>query len=90
MLRSNTRLFIIVVIVWEIAVGLIYGFFLRYNTTGFNSMEAVTATYQWSLSPTSSATVTADTTLLPYPHVVLLIFVALLIVGTLPWIQDSP
>ena len=83
MAKRSTTIFLVFVILWEIAVGLLYGFFLRYNTTALNSMVSNPnlSTYKLALSPTTYTSVIVDSTFIPYPHAVISIAIILLIVG---------
>lgn len=53
MLKTNTKIFVMAVIYWEIVVALIYGFFLRYNTSAFSQMNSNDNVYSWSIDPTT-------------------------------------
>lgn len=81
MSKKSTTTFLIFVILWEIAVGLIYGFFIRYNTTALASMNNYTYLYKLATSPTTSSNVYIDTTQSPFPQAVVSIAIILLIVG---------
>lgn len=83
MAKKSTTVFLVFVILWEIAVGLLYGFFIRYNTDAFTKMDTnpITLIYKLATSPTTSSDVVVDSTQLPYPYIVVAIAIVLLIVG---------
>ena len=90
MLKTNTIIFIVFALFWEIVVGVLYGLFFRYSTTStFSSMANTGFTYSWALGPNSSQTVTANTTQFQFTSVVVLLAIALLVVGTLVLTQVS-
>jgi hypothetical protein len=84
MLTKSTRTFIVCAIIWEIAVAILYGLFIRYNQTSFTSMQSpsIVYYYNWSTSPTTSNTVQTDTTQNPFPMMVVSLAIVLLLVGT--------
>jgi len=84
MAKKSTTIFLVFVILWEIAVGLLYGFFLRYNTPAFESMNKnpFSSVYKLATSPTTSTSVVVDSTQIPYPQIVIAIAIILLIVGS--------
>ena len=82
-MQTSTRIFAIFAIIWEVAVGLLFGFFIRYSPPStFNTMSSFVFYYNWSLDPQTSQLVTINNTQIPYPFIVVLLFVALLVVGT--------
>lgn len=83
MAKKSTTVFLVFVILWEIAVGLIYGFFLRYNTDAFTSMNTnpYLSIYKLATGPTTTKDVVVDSTQIPFPHIVIAIAIILLIVG---------
>lgn len=89
MLPKSTKVFIVCAILWEIAVAIIYGLFIRYDQDTFTSMNSPKLQYQWSTSPYTSATVFANSTQLPFPYIVVAIAIALLIVGKSQSMQGS-
>jgi hypothetical protein len=82
--RKSTTVFIVCALIWEVAVGIIYGLFIRYNQTTFASMQSPSTVYYypWSTSPTTTSYVQTNTTQLPFPQIVLVIAIILLIVGS--------
>lgn len=81
--KKSTTVFIVCALIWEVLVGIIYGLFIRYNQTTFASMQNPSTAYYypWSTSPTSTSFVLTNTTQLPFPQIVLVIAIILLIVG---------
>lgn len=83
MIKTNTIIFIVFALCWEIVVGVLYGLFFRYSSPStFNSMTSTGFTYSWALGPNSSQTVNANTTQFQFASVVVLLAIALLVVGT--------
>ncbi len=83
MANRSTRTFLLFVLLWEIAVGLIYGFFIRYNTDSFAAMAASSPDniYKLSLTPSSNINIALNSTQYPFPQMVVVIAIVLLIVG---------
>lgn len=80
--KKGTIIFIIFALAWEIAVGLIYGFFFSYNETAFSSMEKVTTAYSYASTSGTSTNFNSDTTQFPFPLAIVALAIILLIVGT--------
>lgn len=68
-------------ILWEIAVGLIFGFSLRYNEQNFISMSLSNSYYPYSATTTSNSLFQVNSTMFPFPMVVVAVAFILLIVG---------
>ena len=91
MANSSTKSFIILALTWELIVGIIFGVFFRYSDPAtFTSMGSSGFFYNWSIDPNTSQLVSANTTQAPFPFVVVLLFIALLIVGTFCNMQVWP
>lgn len=89
-MKKSTACFLVFAIIWEIAVGLLYGFFLRYSTNSFKSMASPQVLYPLPINPTTSVNVQVNSTQFPFPQAVVVIAIFLLIVGTHLFIQVSP
>lgn len=76
-----TYCFIVFALLWEIAVGIIYGLFIGYNETVFQSMEGVQSTYPFSETSSQSSSYLVSSSQFPYPVAVVAIAIILLIVG---------
>lgn len=88
MAKRGTIAFIAFAAAWEIAVGLLYGFFFYYNESALSSMESVTASYAYASTSGASTNFKADTTQFPFPQAVVALAIVLLIVGTPLSTQD--
>ena len=74
---------LIELMIMVVIVAILFGIFLRYSDPAtFNSMSNTGFFYNWSIDPNTSQLVNANTTQPPYPFIVVLLFLALLIVGT--------
>lgn len=81
--KRSTSSYILLALVWEIIVAVLFGVFFRYSDPAtFSSMSNTGFFYNWSIDPNTSQLVNANTTQPPYPYIVVLLFLALLIVGT--------
>lgn len=80
--KKGALMFIIFAVVWEVAVGIIYGLFFSYNETAFSSMESITTAYSYASTSGTSTLFKANTTQFPFPQAVVAIAIVLLIVGT--------
>lgn len=47
-MNRSTKVFIVSVLLWEIFLGFIYGFLLRYNQAAFTTMNSVNYQYYFS------------------------------------------
>jgi hypothetical protein len=83
MAKTGTILFVVFALAWEIAVGLLYGFFFRYNETALTNMQNVTSVYAYASTSGTSTNFQADTTQFPFPLAVVALAIVLLIVGKL-------
>ena len=80
--KKGALMFIIFAVVWEVAVGIIYGLFFSYNESAFSSMESITTAYTYASTSGTSTSFKANTTQFPFPQAVVAIAIVLLIVGT--------
>ena len=89
-MKRTTLCFIIMAVLWEIAVGLIFGFSLRYNEQNFISMSLSNSYYPYSATTTSNSLFQVNSTMFPFPMVVVAVAFILLIVGNYVIIKDMP
>lgn len=89
-MKRSTKVFIAAAIVWEIAVAIIYGLFIRYNQTAFASMQTVTNQYYFADDSNSFRMYQANASQMPNPMVVVTIIMIFLLVGNSATTQDSP
>jgi hypothetical protein len=68
-------------LLWEIAVGIIYGLFIGYNEPAFKSMEDAQLTYAFSETSSQTSSYLVSMGQFPYPVAVVAIAIILLIVG---------
>jgi hypothetical protein len=85
--RVGTIMFIVFAAAWEIAVGLLYGFFFNYNEPAFLLQNDVTNVYSYANTSGTNANFQANTTQFPFPLAVVAIAIVLLIVGSSQTIQ---
>lgn len=86
-MKRSTTLFIVSVILWEIAVGIIYGLFIRYNQTTFTNMSSTTYQYYFADDSANFSMYTINNTQLPFPQIVITVAIVLLLVGNHSFIQ---
>ena len=82
MIKTNTTIFIVFALIWEIIVGILFGVFFRYNSTALTTMfTGVGFGYPWSTDPNTTNYVVVNTTQLPYPWIVLVLAIGMLVIG---------
>lgn len=80
-MKKGTLMFIIFAVAWEIAVGLLYGFFFSYNESSLTSMEGANSAYTYASTSGTTTNFMANTTQFPFPLIVVALAIILLIVG---------
>lgn len=81
-MQKSLKVFVACVTLWEIAVGLLYGFLLGYFQTSFTAMfTGSTNSYYFSTDAGTIKNFTINSTQFPYPHIVISVAIILLIVG---------
>ena len=80
-MKKGTLMFIIFAVAWEIAVGLLYGFFFTYNESSLTSMESGSSVYTYASTSGATTNFLANTTQFPFPLIVVALAIILLIVG---------
>ncbi len=80
-MNRSTKVFIVSVLLWEIFLGFIYGFLLRYNQAAFTTMNSVNYQYYFSDDSSTFKMYQANTTQIPFPMIVIAIAIILLLVG---------
>jgi len=83
-MQKSLKVFLVCVALWEIAVGLLYGFLIGYAQSSFTVMETgSTDSYYYSSDSPTGTRFAVDSTQFPFPHMVVAIAIILLIVGNL-------
>ena len=81
MANKSTVLFIVFALAWEIAVGLLYGWFFFYDETRLIAMESNTFAYQFAGTTGALTYYQTNTTQFPFPFIVVALAIIILIVG---------
>lgn len=83
-MQKSLKVFLVCVALWEIAVGLLYGFLLGYAQSIFTTMQTgSTDSYYYASDSTAGTKFAVDSTQFPFPNMVVAIAIILLIVGNL-------
>lgn len=81
-MHKSLKVFIACVILWEIAVGLLYGFLLGFVQSTFPFMfTGSTDNYYYTSDAAANVTFKVNSTQLPFPQMVVAVAIILLIVG---------
>lgn len=81
-MQKSLKVFLVCVALWEIAVGLLYGFLLGYAQSIFTAMQTgSTDSYYYASDSTTGTKFAVDSTQFPFPDMVVAIAIILFIVG---------
>lgn len=81
-MQKSLKVFLVCAVVWEIAVGLLYGFLIGYSQSSFSSMQSgSSSSYSYASDSNSVSNFTLNSTQFPFPHIVTAIAIIFLIVG---------
>lgn len=67
MVANSTKAFIVITLIWEIAVGLLYGFFYRLNDAAYLAANLMPNTYEYSSTTAGTTSFLLNSSRFPFP-----------------------